>query len=60
MKQWLENATDELNMKKGAIDCKANFMSNMVVYYTQYGRPVIRMISIDKYALEEARRALKQ
>lgn len=59
MKQWLENATDELNMKKAAIDCKVDFMSNMVVYYTQYDRPVIRMISIDKYQLKEARRALK-
>ena len=60
MKQWLENATNELNMKKVAIDCKANFMSNMVVYYWQNGGPVIRMISIDKYALEEARMALRQ
>ena len=60
MKQWLENATDELNMKKVAIDCKANFMSNMVVYYSQNGSPVIRMISINKYALEEARTALRQ
>lgn len=60
MKLWLENATDELNMKKEAINCKATFLSNMVVYYTEAGRPVIRMISINKYELEEARMALER
>ncbi len=60
MKQWLKNATDELNMKKEAVNCKATFLSNMVVYYTEHGRPVIRMISIDKYKLENARRALRR
>ena len=60
MKQWLKNATDELNMKKEAVNCKATFLSNMVVYYTEHGRPVIRMISIDKYEIEEARMALER
>lgn len=60
MQRWLENASNELNMKMEAIDCKKTFLSNMVVYYVQCGRPVIQMISIDEYRLEEARRELEQ
>lgn len=58
MKQWLANATDELNMKKRAIHCKMEYLSNMVVYYSQGEKPVIQMISIDMYQLEKARSAL--
>ena len=54
MKLWLDNASNELEMKKEAINCKANFFSNMIVYYSEFGRPVIKMISIDKYQLEQA------
>ncbi len=60
MKQWLENAIDELDMKKEDINFEATALSNMVVYYTESGRPVIRMISINKDQLEEAKSALKQ
>lgn len=55
MKRWLDNATNSLEMKKEAINCKASFLSNMIVYYTEYSRPIIKMISIDKYELEKAR-----
>lgn len=58
MKIWLENATNELEMKKEAINCKANFLSNMIVYYTEYNRPIIKMISIDKHELKAAREKL--
>lgn len=33
-------------------------MSNMIVYYTQNGQANIKMISIDKYALDKAREML--
>lgn len=58
MKQWLENATNDLEMKREAINCKASFLSNMIVYYAEYGRPMVKMISIDRYQLENARKEL--
>ena len=54
LKMWLSKSTDELEMKREAINCKANFLSNMVVYYADYGQPTIKMISIDRGQLEEA------
>ena len=45
-------------MRREAINCKAAYFSNMVVYYTKNGLPTIKMISIDKYQLDEARRRL--
>lgn len=58
MRKWLDNTTSDLEMKKNAVYCKTNFMSNMIVYYTQNGKAKIKMISIDKYALDEAREML--
>lgn len=58
-KLWVENASDELELKKGAIECKANYFSNMVVYYSHYGMPTIKMISIDRWELERAKEKLK-
>lgn len=58
MKQWLENATNDLEMKREAINCKASFLSNMIVYYAEYGRPFVKMISIDRNELENARKNL--
>lgn len=58
MKLWLSNASSELEVNKEAINCKENFLSNMIVYYVEYSRPVIKMISIDKYELERARQRL--
>jgi hypothetical protein len=57
-KLWLDNATNELEMKRAAVDCKTNFLSNMIVYYTENTCPVIKMISIDRYQLENARKNL--
>lgn len=59
LKLWLENSGNDLEMKKEAINCKANFLSNMIVYFTEYGRPVIKMISIDKTDLERARKSIQ-
>lgn len=58
MELWLENSTNELEMKREAIDCKAKFLSNMIVYYMEYNRPAVKMISIDKYQLEDAKSRL--
>lgn len=58
MKKWLENVTNDLEMKRSAIDCKINFMSNMIVYYTLNEQPNIKMISIDRGALREAKEML--
>lgn len=55
MKIWLEKSTNELEMKKEALNCKASFFSNMIVYYTEFGRPIIKMISIDKDELKRAK-----
>lgn len=58
LKSWLKKSNDELEMRQEAINCKATYFSNMVVYYTEYGLPTIKMISIDRYHLDEARRRL--
>ena len=60
MKQWLSNATNDLEMKKEALNCKASFFSNMIVYYVEHARPIAKMISIDKYGLERAKKELEQ
>lgn len=54
LKVWLNKSTDELKMKREAINCKDSFLSHMVVYYTEDGQPAIKMISIDRFQLEEA------
>lgn len=53
---WLGKSTDELSRKKEALHCKTEFFSNMLVYYRdlESGVPAIRMISIDRYELEQA------
>lgn len=56
MRFWLDNAKNEIETRKSALDCKAQFLSNMIVYYTEYNRPTIKMISIDKFKLEQARK----
>ena len=58
MKQWLVNATNDLEMKREAINCKASYLSNMIVYYAEYGRPFVKMISIDRNELEKAKKEL--
>ena len=56
LKTWLELSSTELDLRKNALDCKAEFLSNMVVYYRDFDKPVIKMISINQYQLEEAKR----
>lgn len=58
LERWLLNASDDLSLKQEAINCKASYLSNMVVYYSTYGLPNIKMISINRYELEAARRKL--
>lgn len=58
LKSWLSKSKDELEMRREAINFKAAYFSNMVVYYTKNGLPTIKMISIDRYQLDEARRRL--
>ena len=58
MELWLKNSADELDIKRNAINCKAAFFSNMVIYYKLYGRPQIKMVSIDREKLREARELL--
>lgn len=59
MKGWLNNSTSDLEMKREAINLKTNFFSNMIVYYTRDGRADIKMISINRNALKEARNFLR-
>lgn len=59
MKQWLDNSSNDLEMKREAINCKATFFSNMIVYYSEHSRPFVKMISIDKYELENARKMIR-
>ena len=59
LKLWLSKSTDELEMKREAINCKASFFSNMVVYYTNHGQPKIKMISINHFQLEDALKNLR-
>ena len=58
MKSWLSKSKNELEMRQEAINCKKNHFSNMVVYYVKNGIPTIKMISIDRYQLDEARNRL--
>ena len=60
LQYWLESSTTDLDRKVNAINCKANFFSNMVVYYSdEYGHPKLKMVSIDHYLLEDALKKLK-
>lgn len=54
LKLWLENSATDLDRKINAINCKTIFLANMVVYYSKYSRPRMKMISIDRYMLQEA------
>lgn len=57
-KQWLSNVTNEFEMRKEAINCKEKLMSNMIAYYVEDDYPTIKMISIDRMKLEEAKARL--
>lgn len=55
MKEWLDNAKNDMELRRRALYYKTNFFSNMIVYYTQDGHARIKMISINRHALEEAK-----
>lgn len=59
-KTWIENANNEFDLLTSAINCKAEYLSNMIVYYSDYGIPKVKMISIDKDQLIRAKAALQQ
>ncbi len=58
-KQWLENVTNEFELRKEAINCKERLLSSMIVYYVENDMPTIKMISIDKDRLERAKARLQ-
>lgn len=58
MKQWLNTASNELGVRREAMRCKQNFLSNMVVYYKDNGYPTIKMISIDENQLKQVKERL--
>lgn len=57
--QWLHNVSNDFEKRKEAIYCKEAHMSNMIVYYKENGHPTIKMISINKDRLDEAKRKLR-
>lgn len=59
LNNWLSGSLNEITMKLNAIHCKNDYMANMMVYFTDHGEPSIKMISIDKSQLEEAKRYLE-
>jgi hypothetical protein len=61
LQHWLESSATDFERRINAINCKANFFSNMVVYYSdEYGHPKLKMISINHYELDDALRNLKR
>lgn len=59
-KKWLENISSDLELKQVAINCKADFLSSMIVYYSNNCLPAVKMISIDKYFLNKAKEQLEK
>lgn len=59
LRLWLGKSTSQLKMKQEAINCKAHFFSNMIVYYTERAIPKIKMLSINRFQLEKAMEKLK-
>ena len=59
MEQWLANVTNEFEMRKEAINCKEEYLSNMLVYYKENEKPAVSMISINQHRLKEAKERLK-
>ena len=61
LQHWLASSATDFERRINAINCKANFFSNMVVYYSdEYGHPKLKMISINHYELDDALRNLKR
>lgn len=47
-KHWLDNANNDISLRKSAMNCKEEMLSNMVVYYKIRNKPTIKLISISK------------
>lgn len=61
LKLWLESSANDIKKRREtALDYKMQLLSNMVVYYRKNHCPAIKMISIDQYALDEARKRLRR
>ena len=58
LKKWIDSSVTELDKRINAINYKANFMSHLVVYYCECSMPQMKMISINRNELEEARNNL--
>ena len=58
--KWLENISSDFELKAKAISCKADFLSSMIVYYTINCLVAVKMISIDEYALDIAKKRLEK
>lgn len=52
--KWLDDSIKD-SIKENAILCKESFFSNMVVYYSKEFRSKIKMISIDKQTIKNAK-----
>lgn len=59
LKHWLENVNSDFELRKEAINCKETVLSSMIVYYREHGKPTIKMISINKEQIKEAKKLLK-
>ena len=60
LKKWLEDSSTDKELKINAINCKLNVFSRMVVYYSEKGKPTIKMISIMRHELKEALEELQE
>ncbi|WP_295340266.1 hypothetical protein [uncultured Subdoligranulum sp.] len=60
LRNWLSESSDEITMKLHFLNRKADYMANMIVYFTDHERPSIKMISIDQSQLEEAKSFLEE
>lgn len=58
-KKWISQSYDDLSRKISALHCKESFLSSMIVYYRLNSHPQIKMISIDRDQLLNARHALE-
>ena len=56
---WLAKSTDELSQKREALRCKTEFFSNMLVYYMEQDAPAVKMLSVDRWQLEQALKRLE-
>lgn len=58
MRNWIESAANDFELKREALNYKERMFSNMIVYYSEYYKPVVKMISIDEDQLKEAKEKL--